>query len=144
VKADDLLDRVEAIRGGDRPVYVPPAFFLKAPVVIAVATAGGAYRTKPDLLMLETGSSEMEVLNHRSRGDLQTLGAVIQLILLAAWERGLGGCWMTGPLFARSELEYLLGLGQGGQLAALVPLGRPAVIPDAKGRRAVEDVMKFL
>ena len=143
-KADDLLDRVANSRGGKRPVYNPQDFFLEAPVVLAVATAGGTYRTKPDLLMLEAGFSEMEILNLRSRGDLQTLGAVIQLILLAAWERGLGGCWMTGPLYARMELEDLLGLGRGDQLAAFIPLGLPAVIPDVKGRKPVEEVLRFV
>ncbi len=143
-KADDLLDRVAISRGGERPAYNPQAFFLEAPVVLAVATAGKAYRTKPDLLMLEAGFSEMEILNLRSRGDLQTLGAVIQLILLAAWERGLGGCWMTGPLYARKELEDLVGLGRGEQLAALIPLGLPAAIPEVKGRKPLEEVLRFV
>jgi nitroreductase len=143
-KADQLLDEVAIKRSGDRPSYNPQDFYLQAPVVLAVATAEGAYQSKPDLLMLEAEYSEMEIGNLRCRGDLQTLGAVIQLILLAAWEMGLGGCWMTGPLFARTKLEQLLGIAGGDSLAALIPLGRPASIPSARGRKRVEDVLRFV
>ena len=143
-KAGQLLDEVAIKRNGDRPSYNPQEFYLQAPVVLAVATAEGAYLSKPDLLMLEAEYSEMEIGNLRCRGDLQTLGAVIQLILLAAWEKGLGGCWMTGPLFARKELEQLLGIEGGDSLAALIPLGRPVSIPAPRGRKRVEDVLRFV
>lgn len=143
VKAAQLIDEVVKIKGGDKPTYAPQEFFLEAPVVIAVIAAG-KYRTKPDLLMLEAGYSGTEVDDLRCRGDLQTMGAVIQLILLAAWEKGFGGCWMTGPLFARKELEELLGITDGNSLAAIIPIGKPAVVPAGRGRKAVEEVIRFI
>ena len=143
-KSQLLLAAVAKITGGERPTYAPQEFFLQAPVVLAVATARGKYRSRPDRLMLEAGHAEAEIDELRCRGDLQTMGAVIQLILLAAWEKGLGGCWMTGPLFARRELEALLGITGGDLLAALVPLGRPAVVPASRGRRAVTEVLRFV
>jgi nitroreductase len=139
-----LIEEAATLRGGDRSTYSMPDFFLQAPVILAVATANGRFLSQPDRLMLDVGYSEMEVGNLRSRGDMQTLGAVIQLILLAAWEEGLGGCWMTGPLFARTELEKLLGIEGGDSLAALIPLGRPVSIPAPRGRKRVEDVLRFM
>jgi nitroreductase len=142
-KAAQLLDGVAILRNGERPTYDPPEFYLQAPVVLAVATAEGKYRSKPDLLMLEAGYSEAFVNAIRSHGELQTLGAAIQLMLLAAWEKGLGGCWMTGPLFARKELEALLGIAGGDILAALVPIGRPVAVPARRERKAPEKVLRF-
>lgn len=123
--------------------YTAQEFYLEAPVVIGVV-ATSKYRTKPDLLMIEAGCSEKVIDDLRCRGDLQTIGAVTQLILLAAWEKGLGSCWMTGPLFARKELEELLGITDGGSLAALIPIGKSAIIPASRGRRPVAEVMSFI
>jgi nitroreductase len=94
--------------------------------------------------MLEAGYSEKEVDDLRCTGDLQTMSAVIQLILLAAWEKGFGGCWMTAPLFARKELEELLGITDGNLLAAIIPIGKPAAVPAGRGRKAVEEVISFI
>ncbi len=123
--------------------YVPQEFYLEAPVVIGVV-ATAKYRTKMDLLMLDLGCTGQEIDDLRCRGDLQTIGAVTQLILLAAWEKGFGSCWMTGPLFARKELEELLGITNGGSLAALIPIGKPLVIPTRNGRKSLNEVVKFL
>jgi len=51
---------------------------------------------------------------------------------------------MTGPAFARTELEELLGIEGGDSLAALIPLGRPVSIPAPRGRKNVEDVLRFV
>ncbi len=142
-KAAWLIDEVGKVKTTDKPSYTPQEFFLEAPIVIGVV-ATSKYWTKPDLLMLDLGYSEKDVADLRCRSDLQTIGAVIQLILLAAWEKGLGGCWMTGPLFARKELEKLFGLKAEESLAALIPIGKPVVIPAGTGRKPVEEVISFL
>ncbi|MBU2699636.1 nitroreductase [Sporomusaceae bacterium BoRhaA] len=141
-KATQLNNEVKKINA-NVPPYVPQEFYLNAPVVIGVV-ATAKYRTKPDLLMLDLGYKEQEVDDLRCRGDLQTIGAVTQLILLAAWEKGFGSCWMTGPLFARKELEEVLGITNGNSLAALIPIGKPAVIPPKNSRKPLDEIVKFL
>ncbi len=143
-KADLLLDEAAKVQGGERVAYTPQTFYLDAPVVLVVATANGIFKSKMDLVMAEAGYDQWTVSDLRGRGDMQTIGAVVQLILLAAWQKGLGGCWMTGPLFARKELEQLLGISNGDILAAIIPIGKPAAIPKHRGRKPVEEVLTIL
>jgi nitroreductase len=142
-KAAQLLAEANHANPSEKKSYKPQEFHLEAPVIIGVV-ATQKYRTQPDLLMLEAGYSETVVDDLRCRGDMQTIGAVIQLILLSAWEKGLGSCWMTGPLFARKELEELLGIAARESLAALIPIGKPAVMPANRERKPIEEVMSFL
>lgn len=141
-KAAWLNDEVEKVNQTVTSKYVPQEFILEPPIVIAVV-ATSTYWSKPDLLMFELGYSQKEVADLRCRGDMQTIGAVTQLILLAAWENGFGGCWMTGLLFARKELEELLGIADDESLAALIPIGKPAIMPASRGRKPVEEVISF-
>ena len=142
-KAAALLEEAGKQNASGKPAYVPQEFYLNAPVIIGVV-ATGKYLTKSDLLMLDIGYSEEAVDELRCRGNMQTIGAVTQLILLAAWEKGYGGCWMTGPLFARKELQALLGITGGSSLAALIPVGKPASMPPSRGRKPIDEVAKFV
>jgi nitroreductase len=63
-------------------------------------------------------------------------------LLLAAHARGLGGCWMTGPLVAAEPLEELLGVPRGWSIAALVPLGYPDEQPEPPARRDLDRLVK--
>jgi len=66
--------------------------------------------------------------------DIQTVSAAIQNLLLLAYEKGLGTCWMTGPTVNEEELKKLLGI-EGKNLIALVTLGYPAETPRSPKRR---------
>ena len=66
--------------------------------------------------------------------DVQNVSAVIQNILLLAYERGLGTCWMTGPLNMEEEFNRLLGI-EGKKLVALITLGYPDEKPRIPPRR---------
>lgn len=117
-------------------------FFTNAPAVIVVSTK--QYRSKFDALLKESGLSEKEIDHLRARPDLQSIGAAIQNLLLAAWEKGYGTCWMTGPCVARYELEMFLGIHQPYSLAALIPIGKPEVIPASRGRKPIEEIVSFI
>ena len=67
---------------------------------------------------------------------IQGVSAGIENMLLVAYEKGLGSCWLTAPIVA--------GLGEGirqefapenGQLIAAVTIGYPAESPKAPPRR---------
>jgi len=57
---------------------------------------------------------------------MQSLGAALQNLLLAAHARGLGGYLKGAPLFCRSAVAEALALPDGWQPAFLVLLGYPA------------------
>jgi nitroreductase len=54
---------------------------------------------------------------------MQSVSAAIQNLQLAAHAMGLATCWMTAPLFARTQLHALLGVESPWLLAAVVPIG---------------------
>lgn len=100
-------------------------FFAQAPVVIAVAT----YPLSPELPY---------------QPELQSVGAAIAHLLLAATDLGYGGCWATLPLdFARQELEALLEIKSPWFLAALVAVGVPAEAPPPRPRKPLEEIASF-
>ena len=57
---------------------------------------------------------------------MQSLGAALQNLLLAAHARGLGGYLKGAPLFCRPAVAEALALPDGWQPAFLVLLGYPA------------------
>jgi len=56
---------------------------------------------------------------------VQSLGAALQNLMLAAHARGLGSCLMGAPLYCQAEVRAALGLPQGWEPTFLVELGYP-------------------
>ena len=67
---------------------------------------------------------------------IQSVSAAIENVLLAAVDKGLGGCWLTAPLEtgAGNELRDAFAPGKG-PLVALLTLGYPKQIPQAPVRK---------
>jgi len=66
--------------------------------------------------------------------DIESVAAACQNLLLAAQARGLGACWMGGPVYLEGEIKALAGRPDD-RLVAVVPLGWPAVEPKAPPRK---------
>lgn len=74
--------------------------------------------------------------------DVQSVGAAIQNMLLAAIDIGLGTLWICDVFYAYHELcEWL---EQPGQMIAAVSLGYPDETPNARPRKPVEEVTTWL
>lgn len=65
-------------------------------------------------------------------------------MLLAAHAEGLGGVWMCAPLFAPGAAQSSLGLPGDWQPQALILLGYPKSIPDARPRQPLSKVVMYL
>ncbi len=72
---------------------------------------------------------------------LYDLGIISQTICLKAWELGLGSV-IVGSFDHRSA-EELLGVPEGIELAALIPIGYPDHQPSAPKRREVADFVHY-
>lgn len=72
---------------------------------------------------------------------IQSAAALTQNILLLAYERGLGTCYMTGPYFVREAVSEVVGMA-GRELVAVVPIGYPDEEPRAPRRK--EDVIHWI
>lgn len=69
-------------------------------------------------------------------GAIQSVSAAIENLLLAAWDRGIGSCWISAPQrmgFDRDLRERFA--PDKGEFVAAVTLGYPETVPKAPQRR---------
>jgi nitroreductase len=95
-------------------------FFKDAPVLLVLVTR--PYETVLESAV-EMSHDEINVI--RNFPDIQSAGASIQNILLAAVDMGYGACWMSGSMFARIEIEEMLKIKAPEKALAFVALGKP-------------------
>lgn len=101
----------------------------KAPAIVFVVNPLG----KDILSNLTAEERVSEICN------IQSIGAAIENMLLAAEERGIGSLWICDIYFAYSELCAWLNCE--GQLVAAVAFGYPDEFPQARPRKRFEDVV---
>ncbi len=73
--------------------------------------------------------------------NVQSVGAAIQNILLAAAEAGLGSLWICDIFFAYEELRGWL--QTDGELVAAIALGYPLESPNPRPRKPLDDVIEW-
>jgi nitroreductase len=74
--------------------------------------------------------------------DIQSIGAAIQNLLLAAHELDIGSLWIADVLYAYEELCDWL--GEQGELVAAVSLGYADESPAARRRKSLSEVVRWL
>lgn len=84
------------------------SIFANAPVVLAVFSK--PYKAPIHELLMESDISSDQISKWRRYPELQATGALVQNMLLAATEEGVGSCWISGALVAKKELETILGV----------------------------------
>ncbi len=114
-------------------------FFKEAPVLIALT--GKPYE---DILGKGVNKGPEEINKIRNFPDLQSAGATIQNLLLAAHASGYGACWMSGPLFAKNEIEKMLNIESPWSLITFVALGRPLKVNQPKVKRDLGKELKII
>jgi len=72
--------------------------------------------------------------------DVQSIGAAIQNMLLAATDLGIGSLWIADVLYAVTELKEWL--GETGELVAAVSFGVPDENPDARPRKPFDELVR--
>ena len=73
--------------------------------------------------------------------NLQSIGAAIQNMLLAAQDLGIGSLWICDVLYAYNELGQWL--GEQSEMIAAVSRGYPDESPAARPRKPVSEVTRF-
>jgi nitroreductase len=103
----------------------------RAPVTVFVFNPYTEYAQPLD----DIGKQMMNVV------DVQSAGAAIQNMLLAATDLGLGSLWICDVFSAYVELcEWL---GETHQMIAAVALGYPDEAPGARPRKGVDEVTEW-
>lgn len=57
--------------------------------------------------------------------DIMAIGACIQNMLLAAWEKGVGSCWLGEIINQKKEVRAYCGVASNYELMAVVTFGYP-------------------
>jgi len=102
-------------------------FFGEAPAVLVLATRPLLWTAAPHVWP-----------------TLQLVGAVMQTLQLAAAEKGVGSCCMTGPLHSRQALGRILDLAPPWEIVALLPLGYPQRVPSPRPRKPLSEVIRWV
>jgi nitroreductase len=114
-------------------------FFKDAPVLLVLVT-------KPYETVLESAveltHDEINIL--RNHPDIQSAGASIQNMLLAAVDMGYGACWLSGAMFARQEIEDLLKIKAPEKALAFVVIGKPRSEHKPKEKPNLADSMEII
>lgn len=120
-------------------------FFNNAPVTIAVFMKMSMNNCEK--IFRSRGVEGSQILRYRPAPDIQSIGAALQNLSLAACDLGYGTCWMTAPIVAYEELETLLEFDPEYNLAALVCLGIPddeTDKPIVKTKKSLNQIMKII
>lgn len=101
-------------------------FFKDAPITVFVYAGPYPDNRKKILKNAKVAKEEIEeYINVEPR--IQNIGAAMENLLLAAANLGYGGCWMTGPMLAKKEIEKYIGFYKDGyRLVCMAPLGVPS------------------
>jgi nitroreductase len=94
----------------------------------------------PDLIRQRQPYSEDQI--SKAVVDIQSIGASIQNMLLAAQHLGLGSLWIADVLFASEKLCNWL--GEESVMIAAVSLGYADESPEPRPRRPINDLVRRL
>ncbi|MHB1662026.1 MAG: nitroreductase family protein [bacterium] len=148
IKNKDVLDRMKnevekvyktLIEKEAPGVYT---FFGDAPAVLAVVEK--PYVGSIDNILEKTDKDRNYARKFIVNPGLQSVSSFIAHILLLSHNDGLGACWMTGPLIAKPELEYVLGIKSPNNLVALIPIGKPLERNSKTSRKNVSEIIEVV
>ena len=77
--------------------------------------------------------------------NISDASAAIENLILAAWNMGLGTCWMTAPLRKKGEeIKTFLGVEPDKEIIAVVPIGIPDQDPSIPPKIDVREKIKWV
>ena len=119
------------------------SIFVEAPVVLALIIR--PLRLMSQMFEGTDGAEARQQARTIEDSSAQLgAGAAVQNLLLAAHAMGLGATVMTGPLIAEDDLRELIGFPASWRLAALIPLGIPAIVPSVPAKPTIPSLARWL
>ncbi len=114
-------------------------FFRDAPAIVAIVLE--EYET-----VWERGVTlgHDEINRIRNFPDIQSAGACIENLLLAAVDMGYGGCWLSGPMVASKDIETILEIKTPSRLLSFVAIGKPLKDNKPKGKENLGDRIRII
>lgn len=109
----------------------------------AVCVVGTPYESATDRILREKDPERHKVRRFQVNAGLQSVSAAVTQFLLAAYALGYGTCWMTGPLFAKPELESALSVRFPEELLTVIAIGKADAPPAKPPRKPPEEFTEF-
>ena len=101
----------------------------------------------PVAILLCLDMSEMDSYSDEKRNKAeymmaaQSVAAAGMQLLLAAHAEGLGGVWACWPLFAQGTIQKTLNLSETWEPQGMFFLGYPEIVPDARERKSLQQII---
>jgi len=108
-----------------------------APCIILTFIPYYELEIRPEMTLNERWTQD-----HFRVGSISAASLVNYNITLLAHERGLGSCWLTGPLFYTEEISGAVGV-RDKELISILTIGYPKNIP-SKGPKRKENVFEWI
>jgi coenzyme F420-0:L-glutamate ligase / coenzyme F420-1:gamma-L-glutamate ligase len=102
----------------------------------------------PVVIMLCVDMSEMDDYPDEQRKKAEYLIATQSVanagmqLLLATHAEGLGGVWVCSPMFAQETVQRALKISKTWEPQAMFLIGYPQVIPEARARKPLDEILK--
>lgn len=103
--------------------------FSNAPVLILACLTMDGLRRFPDE-QRQTVERDLAV---------ESLGAGLENLLLAAHAAGLGACWFCAPAFCKDTVRKVLNIPESVEPSALIALGYPAESPATPSKKPLKE-----
>ena len=97
--------------------------------------------TEAPAVLVATGSSQ-GVMTSGHRVDSIDLSIAMSFSMLAAWEQGLGTCWMAN--YTEDGVRKALGLPDDISIAAIMPIGYADEEVEARPRKDETEVIEII
>jgi nitroreductase len=119
-----IVIRNEEVKQRLLPAVKERKFVVEAPVIIVACATESSF-----------------IMPCGQYGYTVDLSIALSYIMLEAQELGLGTCWLGG--FFEEQVKEILGIPNEVRVVAITPLGYPAENPNAKPRKALEEIICY-
>jgi len=108
---------------------------------LAGAVRGNTFVGQAPVILAFCATEDTDVMSCGQKAGPIDVSIALAFVTLAAVAEGLGTCWLGS--FEEAKVKAILGVPDGARVVAMTPLGWPAETPDAKPRKAFDEVVRF-
>ena len=123
-------------------VDISSTFFVNAPAIILVLSQ--PYEAVIDKIATKINLTHDEINKIRNYPNVQSIGAAVQNLLLTAVDLDYAGCWITGLLIAREEIENLLEIKSPFTIAACIAVGKSSTEKPIKEKKSFNEIFEII
>jgi nitroreductase len=144
---EDMLSRVlEAVRLAPSGANRQPWRFVVVRDAetrnrLAVACNGQQFIAQAPVVIAGCGLMPDRIMRCGIPGDPIDLAIAMEHLALAATAEGLGTCWIGA--FDQDKVRAVLGVPESARVVEVMTLGYPADTPNAKNRKALEEIVCY-